>query len=155
MKARCIAAKTPAMVEARTVAVRCACHTRRPWLGSGVHGRGGDGRAAAVHSRRVGECAGLLRPRDAIGERRSRRIIRLARTARRGRGGEAFNYMRMGNPHGCIPTTVVVEGKGKGDQGGARGERENASPPAIPAMLLASVRWPQPSGEEDQISRAT
>eukprot|EP00965_Chrysotila_dentata_P089737 2962554-Pleurochrysis_carterae.AAC.1 len=41
MKARCGAAKTPLTARVRTVAVRCACHTRRPWRGSGVHGSGG------------------------------------------------------------------------------------------------------------------
>eukprot|EP00965_Chrysotila_dentata_P141288 4670032-Pleurochrysis_carterae.AAC.1 len=82
-----------------------------------MHGRDGDGRAAAVHSWRVSEC-GPLRPRGVIGERRGRRIIRLARTASQGEGGEAVN-IRKGNPHGRIlMTTVVVEGKGKGNQGG-------------------------------------
>eukprot|EP00965_Chrysotila_dentata_P006218 202878-Pleurochrysis_carterae.AAC.1 len=57
MKARCSAAKTPLPARARTVAVRCACHTRRAWRGNGVHGLDGGGRAAAVHPRRVGWAA--------------------------------------------------------------------------------------------------
>eukprot|EP00965_Chrysotila_dentata_P100741 3328225-Pleurochrysis_carterae.AAC.1 len=48
------------MVGERTVAVRCARHKRHPWRGSGVNGRDGGRRAAAVDSRRVGEC-GLRR----------------------------------------------------------------------------------------------
>eukprot|EP00965_Chrysotila_dentata_P179343 5922128-Pleurochrysis_carterae.AAC.1 len=48
------AAQAPEVTRARTVAVCCARHTRPPWRGSGVHGRGGGGRAAAVHARRVG-----------------------------------------------------------------------------------------------------
>eukprot|EP00965_Chrysotila_dentata_P140104 4631860-Pleurochrysis_carterae.AAC.2 len=94
------------MVGARTVAVRCARHMRCPWRGSGMHGCGEGGRAAAVHSQRAGEC-GLLRPRDVISKRRIRHIISLARTARRGRGGEVFN-MRIGNSHGCVSTAMVV-----------------------------------------------
>eukprot|EP00965_Chrysotila_dentata_P061613 2040378-Pleurochrysis_carterae.AAC.1 len=64
---------------------------------------GGNERAAAAHSRRLSECR-LLRPRDVTGERRIRRIS-LARTARGGRGGEAYN-MRMGDSHGCVSTAM-------------------------------------------------
>eukprot|EP00965_Chrysotila_dentata_P120024 3969989-Pleurochrysis_carterae.AAC.1 len=130
------------MVEARTVAVRCACHMRRSWRGSGVYGRSGDGRAVAVHSRRLAMPSARGAGAASLGSR-------VPPTG----GGEAFN-MRMRNPHGRILTAVVVEGEGKGDQGGTLCERENALRPAIPAMLVASVRRPQLSGNEDQISRA-
>eukprot|EP00965_Chrysotila_dentata_P062737 2078828-Pleurochrysis_carterae.AAC.1 len=59
--------------------------------------------------------------------------------------------MCMGNPYGRKWTTVVVEGDGKGDQSGTRCERENAPRPATPAMLVASVRRPQLSRNEDQV----
>eukprot|EP00965_Chrysotila_dentata_P085942 2835818-Pleurochrysis_carterae.AAC.1 len=75
------------IVGVRTVVVCCVRHARRPRHGvTCIHGRGEGGRAAAVYSRRVGEC-GVLRPCDVVGKRRICRIISLSRTASGGRGG--------------------------------------------------------------------
>eukprot|EP00965_Chrysotila_dentata_P094827 3136271-Pleurochrysis_carterae.AAC.4 len=83
------------MTRARTVAVCCACHKRRPWRGSGVHGRGGVGRAAAVHSRRVGEL-GPCGPRWVVDQPRCGRTNSLTRTASKGGGTQGLN-MRVGD----------------------------------------------------------
>eukprot|EP00965_Chrysotila_dentata_P129092 4267453-Pleurochrysis_carterae.AAC.1 len=46
-KARAVQAPAPLAAGGWTTALCCARHTRRPWHGSGVHGRGGSRRAAA------------------------------------------------------------------------------------------------------------
>eukprot|EP00965_Chrysotila_dentata_P123053 4067507-Pleurochrysis_carterae.AAC.1 len=44
--------------------------------------------------------------------------------------------MRMGNSHGCVSTAMVVQGNGKGDEGGTLCERKNAPRPATPPCSL-------------------
>eukprot|EP00965_Chrysotila_dentata_P151667 5012723-Pleurochrysis_carterae.AAC.1 len=109
-------ALTPEAARAHTVAACCACHTRCPWRGSGVHGRGGGVRAAAVQPRRVDE-RGLRG--WVVKSRRSGRIISLARTAAGCGGTEVLNMgpqCRWGEFYRRIASSMFVGSGGKSDK---------------------------------------
>eukprot|EP00965_Chrysotila_dentata_P134703 4455822-Pleurochrysis_carterae.AAC.2 len=95
----------------QTAQGRVQCRLRHQ---SGVHGRGGSKRAAAVHSRRVGE----RWPRGrgwVFDELRSGRNISLACTASKGGGTQVLN-MRVGESNWCIAPPLLISSKGECDK---------------------------------------
>eukprot|EP00965_Chrysotila_dentata_P119293 3943679-Pleurochrysis_carterae.AAC.3 len=83
-------------------------------------------------------CAGLAM----LSARRGRipRIISLARTANGGRGGKVLN-MGVGPLHGCVSTAMVIQSKGKGDEGGAKTSLiTHSSDARVPRLTLRQVR---------------
>eukprot|EP00965_Chrysotila_dentata_P177216 5852902-Pleurochrysis_carterae.AAC.1 len=100
-----------------------------------MHGRGGGGRAAAVYSRRAGECR-LRRPRWVVGRIRSARTIVIVRLLpgshrrcafvlvaagayRQQGGGTKVLSMREGESHRCVAPAVLISSEGERDKHGA------------------------------------
>eukprot|EP00965_Chrysotila_dentata_P246396 6207139-Pleurochrysis_carterae.AAC.1 len=102
-----------------------------------MHGRGGGGRAAAVHFRRVGEC-GLHRPRRVVGRFRNGRIISFARTASKGGGTKVLiQHARGGVAPARIADRVHPQQRGMRQTRSAL-SGENATRPASPRVLVTS-----------------
>eukprot|EP00965_Chrysotila_dentata_P147664 4875083-Pleurochrysis_carterae.AAC.2 len=64
--------------------------------------------------------------------------------------------MSVADSQGFVTAAMVISGKGKGDKHGALREKEKASRPSSPPMLMARIRGPLPSTwNEDQVTRNT